>query len=203
LPRLRISSIDSVEADPDLFHILEADHRLVPYFHISLQAGDDLILKRMKRRHLRNDAIQFCKKVRSIRPDAFFGADIIAGFPTETEEMFQNSLKIVDDCDLAFLHVFPYSPRENTPAAKMPQVDRSIIKERAARLRAKGAESLTRNLERLVGTTVHVLMEDETTGHSEHFAKVLLDTPQIPGTLVQAHIMACKEDHVIGIVRSI
>ncbi len=189
LQRLRISSIDSVELDPDFFELLKNEPRLMPHFHLSLQAGDDMILKRMKRRHLRNDVIQFCKSVRKICPDALFGADIIAGFPTETEEMFQNSLKIVDDCDLSFLHVFPYSARPGTPAARMPQVSGEIIKERAQRLREKGQQNLRKTLDRLVGMEITVLMEDESCGHSESFCPVELESTSIPNTLVKAQII--------------
>jgi len=198
LPRLRISSIDSVEADPDLFSVLETDPRLMPYFHISLQAGDDMILKRMKRRHLRNDVIQFVKRVRELRPDALFGADIIAGFPTETEEMFQNSLKIVDDCDLSFLHVFPYSPRPGTPAAKMPQVKGDVIKDRAARLREKGRESHAETLKRFVGRDLVVLMENAHTGHAENFAKVQVKEPCEEGQIVKVKIISSGEDSLQG-----
>lgn len=198
LPRLRISSIDSVEADPDLFRVLETDPRLMPYFHISLQAGDDMILKRMKRRHLRNDVIQFVKRVREVRPDALFGADIIAGFPTETEEMFQNSLKIVDDCDLSFLHVFPYSPRPGTPAAKMPQVKGDVIKDRAARLREKGRENHAGTLGRFVGRELVVLMENAHTGHAENFAKVQVKEACEEGQIVTVKITSSNEDSLQG-----
>ena len=136
LPRLRISSIDSIEADEALMGAIATEPRLMPHLHLSLQAGDDMILKRMKRRHLRDDAIRFCEEARRLRPDMVFGADIIAGFPTETDTMFEQSLKLVEDCGLTFLHVFPFSPRKGTPAARMPQVKGPLIKERAARLRA-------------------------------------------------------------------
>ena len=138
LPRLRISSIDSVEADPALIDAVADERRLMPHLHLSLQAGDDMILKRMKRRHLRDDAIRFCEDMRRARPDIIYGADIIAGFPTETDEMFENSLKLVEECGLTWLHVFPFSPRKGTPAARMPQLQKSVVKERAARLRAAG-----------------------------------------------------------------
>src|SRR5215469_8382269 len=142
LKRLRLSSIDSVEADRDLLDALAHDERLMPHLHLSLQSGDDLILKRMKRRHLRADAIAFCETVRRLRPDTVFGADLIAGFPTETEDMFRNSLDLVEDCGLVYLHVFPFSPRPGTPAARMPQVGRQVVKARAARLRERGAQAL-------------------------------------------------------------
>jgi len=172
LKRLRISSIDSIEADRDLLDVIATDARLMPHLHLSLQAGDDLILKRMKRRHSRADAIDFCRQVRRLRPDIAFGADIIAGFPTETEEMFARSQDLVDECDLTFLHVFPYSPRPGTPAARMPQVDGRVIKDRARRLRANGEAALRRRLASDVGTTRDVLIESATQGRTEHFIPV-------------------------------
>jgi threonylcarbamoyladenosine tRNA methylthiotransferase MtaB len=159
LQRLRLSSIDSIEADPALVDAIKSDERLMPHLHLSLQHGDDMILKRMKRRHLRDDAIAFCEEMRAARPDIIYGADIIAGFPTETEAMFENSLKLVEDCGLTFLHVFPFSPRQGTPAAKMPQLDRPTIKARADRLREKGREALARHLASQSGTTQRVLIE--------------------------------------------
>lgn len=172
LKRLRISSIDSIEADRDLLDVIATDERLMPHLHLSLQAGDDLILKRMKRRHSRADAIDFCRQVRRLRPDIAFGADIIAGFPTETEEMFARSQDLVDECDLTFLHVFPYSPRPGTPAARMPQVDGRVIKDRARRLRANGEAALRRRLASEVGTSRDVLIESATQGRTEHFIPV-------------------------------
>jgi len=174
LKRLRISSIDSIEADHDLLDVIAGEERLMPHLHLSLQAGDDLILKRMKRRHTRDDAIAFCKQVRRLRPDIAFGADIIAGFPTETEEMFARSQDLVDACDLTFLHVFPYSRRPGTPAARMPQVDGRVIKERAGRLRVCGETALRRRLASEVGTTRHVLIESATQGRTEHFVPVAI-----------------------------
>jgi threonylcarbamoyladenosine tRNA methylthiotransferase MtaB len=174
LKRLRISSIDSIEADRDLLDVIAADQRLMPHLHLSLQAGDDLILKRMKRRHTRADAIEFCRQVRRLRPDIAFGADIIAGFPTETEGMFARSQDLIDDCDLTFLHVFPYSPRPGTPAARMPQVDGRVIKERARRLRTSGEAALRRRLASEVGTTRQVLVESATQGRTEHFVPVAI-----------------------------
>lgn len=159
LQRLRLSSIDSIEADPALVDAIKGDARLMPHLHLSLQAGDNMILKRMKRRHLREDAIAFCADMRAARPDIVYGADIIAGFPTESEAMFENSLKLVDECGLSFLHVFPFSPRQGTPAAKMPQLDRALIKERAERLRAKGRKALAQHLAAQRGTTQPVLIE--------------------------------------------
>ncbi len=174
LRRLRISSIDSIEADCDLLDVIATDERLMPHLHLSLQAGDDLVLKRMKRRHTRADAIAFCKQVKILRPDIAFGADIIAGFPTETEEMFARSQALVDECDLMFLHVFPYSPRPGTPAARMPQVDGRTIRERAKRLRASGEAALQRRLASEVGTVRQVLIESATQGRTEHFVPVAI-----------------------------
>ena len=169
LRRLRLSSIDSIEADAALMEALATEARLMPHLHLSLQAGDDMVLKRMKRRHLRDDSIRFCEDVRRLRPDIAFGADIIAGFPTETEAMFQNSLRIVEECGLTHLHVFPFSPREGTPAARMPQVDRRIVKERAARLREAGERAYRRHLDGLVGTRQRVLVEQDGIGRTEGF----------------------------------
>jgi threonylcarbamoyladenosine tRNA methylthiotransferase MtaB len=172
LKRLRISSIDSIEADRDLLDVIATDARLMPHLHLSLQAGDDLILKRMKRRHSRADAIDFCEQVRRLRPDIAFGADIIAGFPTETEDMFARSQDLIDECGLTFLHVFPYSPRPGTPAARMPPVDGRVIKDRARRLRANGEAALRRRLVSEVGTSRAVLIESATQGRTEHFIPV-------------------------------
>ncbi|WP_448028843.1 tRNA (N(6)-L-threonylcarbamoyladenosine(37)-C(2))-methylthiotransferase MtaB [Bradyrhizobium liaoningense] len=172
LKRLRISSIDSIEADDDLLDAIAGDSRLMPHLHLSLQSGDDMILKRMKRRHSRNDAIAFCDQVRRLRPDIAFGADIIAGFPTETEEMFSHSLDLVEECGLTFLHVFPYSPRPGTPAARMPQVAGPVIRERAKRLRAAGEAALRKRLQAEVGATRDVLIESEGQGRTEHYLPV-------------------------------
>jgi threonylcarbamoyladenosine tRNA methylthiotransferase MtaB len=174
LKRLRISSIDSVEADRDLLDAIADDERLMPHLHLSLQSGDDLILKRMKRRHSRRDAVDFCAQVKRLRPDIALGADIIAGFPTETEEMFARSLALVEECDLTFLHVFPYSPRPGTPAARMPQVAGQAIKERAKRLREVGEVALRRRLAQEIGTTRNVLIESATHGRTEHFLPVAI-----------------------------
>jgi threonylcarbamoyladenosine tRNA methylthiotransferase MtaB len=179
LRRLRMSSIDSIEADSDLLDVIAGDERLMPHLHLSLQSGDDLILKRMKRRHSRNDAIAFCAQVRRLRPDIALGADIIAGFPTETEEMFARSIDLVEECDLTFLHVFPYSPRPGTPAARMPQVAGKEIRERARRLRATGEVALRRRLATEIGHTRQVLIESATQGRTEHFVPVAIagETP--------------------------
>jgi threonylcarbamoyladenosine tRNA methylthiotransferase MtaB len=181
LARLRLSSIDSVEADDDLLDAIANEPRLMPHLHLSLQAGDDLILKRMKRRHTRTDAIAFCNLVRRLRPDVAFGADIIAGFPTETEAMFARSLDLVEECGLTQLHVFPFSPRPGTPAARMPQLDRAIVKQRAARLRAKGEAALARHLEAQVGYRRLVLTERGGIGHTEQFTAVRLASAVEPG----------------------
>jgi threonylcarbamoyladenosine tRNA methylthiotransferase MtaB len=188
LERLRISSIDSVEADPDLLDALATEPRLMPHLHLSLQAGDDLILKRMKRRHLRDDAIRFCEDVRRLRPEVVFGADIIAGFPTETEAMFARSLDIVEECGLTHLHVFPFSPRPGTPAARMPQVARDIVKERARRLREKGEAALARHLAGEVGASRRVLIETRNLGRTEAFTLVRFPGPVSPGGIVEATI---------------
>jgi threonylcarbamoyladenosine tRNA methylthiotransferase MtaB len=175
LKRLRISSIDSIEADRDLLDVIADDPRLMPHLHLSLQAGDDMILKRMKRRHSRQHAIDFCAQLRRLRPEIAFGADIIAGFPTETEEMFARSLDLVEECDLTFLHVFPYSKRPGTPAARMPQVEGGAIRERAKRLRAAGEAALQRRLASEVGAAREVLIESNRQGRTEHFLPVVID----------------------------
>jgi threonylcarbamoyladenosine tRNA methylthiotransferase MtaB len=182
LQRLRISSIDSIEVDRDLLDVIAGEPRLMPHLHLSLQAGDDLVLKRMKRRHTRNDAIAFCAQVRRLRPDIAFGADIIAGFPTESEAMFTRSLDLVDECGLTFLHVFPYSRRPGTPAARMPQVDGRAIAARARRLRAAGAAALRRRLASEVGAVRQVLIESATQGRTEHFLPVAI-AGAVPGTV--------------------
>ncbi len=188
LPRLRISSIDSIEADAALIDAIASEPRLMPHLHLSLQAGDDMILKRMKRRHLRDDAIRFCEETRKARPDIVFGADIIAGFPTETEAMFENSLKLVADCGLTWLHVFPYSKRQGTPAARMPQVHGAAIKERAARLRAAGEARVAAYLAGEVGQARDVLMESPVRGRTEAFAMVEFSATQPVGEIVSVEI---------------
>jgi threonylcarbamoyladenosine tRNA methylthiotransferase MtaB len=190
LTRLRLSSIDSVEVDFDLLDALGEEPRLMPHLHLSLQAGDDLILKRMKRRHSRGDAIALCEQVRRLRPDVVFGADIIAGFPTEEEDMFARSLDLVDACGLTQLHVFPFSPRPGTPAARMPQVDRAIVKDRARRLREKGDEALRHHLDREIGARHSVLAESRALGRTEQFMPVRLATPLEPGVIVDLTMSA-------------
>ncbi len=190
LKRLRLSSIDSVEADRDLIDAFAQDARLMPHLHLSLQAGDDLVLKRMKRRHSRADAIAFCAAVRRLRPDVVFGADMMAGFPTETEEMFRRSHDLVEECGLTHLHVFPFSARPGTPAARMPQLDRAIVKERARRLRERGALALRRHLDAEIGATRRVLSESHERGRTEQFTQVKLATPAAPGTILELKIAA-------------
>lgn len=183
LPRLRLSSIDAAEIDPDLMQLLATEPRLMPYLHLSLQAGDDLILKRMKRRHLRADALKLVREVRAVRPDTAFGADLIAGFPTETEEAFQNTLKLVEEAGLAFLHVFPYSARPGTPAAKMPPVKGPAIKDRAARLRAAGDAALVRHLDAQVGRVLSGLIEREGVARAEDFTEIVFTGAAEAGTI--------------------
>jgi len=187
LERLRLSSIDSIEADGELMEMLATEKRLMPHLHLSLQAGDDMVLKRMKRRHLRDDSIRFCEDVRRLRPDIVFGADIIAGFPTETEAMFENSLKIVEECGLTHLHVFPFSPREGTPAARMPQVERRVVKERAARLREAGERAYRRYLDGLVGSRQRVLVEQDGIGRTEGFVMTALGEGR-PGEIAEVTV---------------
>ena len=199
LPRLRISSIDSIEADDALMQAIATEPRLMPHLHLSLQHGDDLILKRMARRHLRDDAIAFCEEARRLRPDMTFGADIIAGFPTETEAHFENSLRLVTDCDLTWLHVFPYSKREGTPAAKIPsQVNGTVIKDRAARLRAAGEAQVARHLAAQIGKTHHILMENPHMGRTEQFTEVHFDTPQIEGEIVTTAIKGTRDNQLVA-----
>ena len=188
LPRLRISSIDSIEVDENLMQAIATEHRLMPHLHLSLQHGDDLILKRMKRRHLRDDAIKFSEDARKLRPDMTFGADIIAGFPTETEAHFENSLKLVEDCALTWLHVFPYSPRQGTPAARMPAVNGKDIKARAARLRAAGDAAVKTHLSAQQGKTHHILMENPRMGRTKQFTEVIFDKDQPESQIVTATI---------------
>jgi threonylcarbamoyladenosine tRNA methylthiotransferase MtaB len=188
LPRLRLSSIDSVEADRDLIDAFANEGRLMPHLHLSLQAGDDMILKRMKRRHARTDAVVFCDALRRLRPDVAFGADIIAGFPTETEAMFENSLKLVEECGLTWLHVFPYSARKGTPAARMPRVDGAAIKDRAARLRTTGNAAAARHLQAQIGHSHRVLTEGPLLGRTEQFAEVAFTAPQPEGTILDTVI---------------
>ena len=201
LKQLRLSSIDCAEIDDDFWKILK-DKRLMPHFHLSLQAGNDLILKRMKRRHSRQMAIDFCKKVLSIRKNATFGADIIAGFPTETEKMFLDSIKLIDECKLTHLHVFPYSPRENTPASRMPQLDKDIIKNRAKRLRDKGMENLKKHLKNKIGKKEFILIENNknkiSLGKDQHFVKVKIDEDIMEGNIISCVYTGIDNDTLIA-----
>jgi threonylcarbamoyladenosine tRNA methylthiotransferase MtaB len=207
LPRLRLSSLDPAEIDADLWRLIESEPRLMPHLHLSLQAGDDMILKRMKRRHSRADAVAFCQRARRLRPDVVFGADLIAGFPTESDAMFANSLALVDDCDLTFLHVFPFSARRGTPAARMPQLPQAVRKERAARLRAAGEAARRRFFDARLGREVRVLVEKSTAdgsfGHCEHFAPVRLEAVASAanigaGNIVTARISGANDNELIG-----
>jgi threonylcarbamoyladenosine tRNA methylthiotransferase MtaB len=196
LKRLRLSSIDSIEADPELMEVIAGEDRIMPHIHLSLQSGDNMILKRMKRRHAREDSIAFCNELRARRPGIVFGADIIAGFPTETDAMFENSLAIVDECALTYLHVFPFSPRPGTPAARMPQLDKAVIKERAARLRSRGQERLEEFLASEVGAMRQVLIETEGMGRTEHFAQVKFASRMSPGAIVRAQVTGRGASHL-------
>jgi threonylcarbamoyladenosine tRNA methylthiotransferase MtaB len=199
LPRLRLSSIDVAEIDDELMALIADQPRLMPHLHLSLQAGDDMILKRMKRRHTREQAVAFCEEVRRLRPDAVFGADLIAGFPTETDAMFANTRALVADCDLTHLHVFPYSPRPMTPAARMPQLDKATIKARAALLREAGERALSGFLAAQTGVVRSVLFETGSQGRTEQFALLELDRPTVqPGTLADAEVMSASGDRLRG-----
>jgi threonylcarbamoyladenosine tRNA methylthiotransferase MtaB len=198
LPRLRLSSIDAVEVDEDLYRLIAEEPRLMPHLHVSLQAGDDMVLKRMKRRHLRQDALDFCARVRCLRPDVVFGADIIAGFPTETDDMFANTLRFVEEANLTWLHVFPYSARTGTPAARMPQVPKDIRKERAARLRALGERQVAGFLAAQVGKTAQVLVEQDGTGRTEHFAPVTLAHGAQPGAMMHVRLTGIAEQRLLA-----
>ena len=199
LPRLRLSSLDPVEIDDRLFALIAGEPRVMPHLHLSLQAGDDLILKRMKRRHLRADAIRLVERLKAARPDVAIGADLIAGFPTESEAMFANSLAIVADCDVVFGHVFPYSPRRGTPAARMPQVEHEVVRARARRLREACNERRDQWLGTLIGTEQRLLVElDGRTGHAENFAKIEMETHLPPRSIQRARIVARRDDTLIG-----
>jgi threonylcarbamoyladenosine tRNA methylthiotransferase MtaB len=197
LPRLRISSIDSIEADEALYDALASDRRLMPHLHLSLQSGDDMILKRMKRRHSRDDALAIVGKLRALRPDMVFGADIIAGFPTETDAMFENTLRIIGEADLTYLHVFPYSPREGTPAARMPQVSKVVARERAALLRAEGERQFMKLCLSRIGKVENVLVERNGLGRTEQFVPVIVSDAQ-PGELLAVQITGSAADGLVG-----
>ena len=196
LKRLRLSSIDSIEADPELMDVITGEERVMPHIHLSLQSGDNMILKRMKRRHAREDSIAFCAELRARRPGIVFGADIIAGFPTETDEMFENSMRIVEDCGLTYLHVFPFSPRPGTPAARMPQLEKPLIKSRAALLRQKGEARLDAFLTSELGAMRQVLVETEAMGRTEHFAQVKFESRMAPGAIVSAQVTGRGASHL-------
>lgn len=190
LPRLRLSSIDAIEIDAELFEVLTTEPQIAPHLHLSLQAGDNMILKRMKRRHNREQAIDLCARLQAARPEIAFGADLIAGFPTETEAMFENTLDLVTACNLSYLHVFPYSPRAGTPAARMPQVDHQLIRERAARLRALGDQQLAKHLARHVGMTKQVLFEKNSQGRLADFSQITVENADLarPGAMLDVQI---------------
>jgi threonylcarbamoyladenosine tRNA methylthiotransferase MtaB len=198
LKRLRLSSIDSVEADHDLLDALGTEPRLMPHLHLSLQSGDDLILKRMKRRHDRAQAIALCQALRQLRPDIVFGADLIAGFPTENEDMFHRSLDLVAECGLTYLHVFPFSPRPGTPAARMPQVAAALVRARARRLREEGSLALRRHLDSERGARRRVLVESDCTGRTEQFTLVKLRAPAQPGTIIDCTVAGHDDRHLLA-----
>lgn len=198
LPRLRLSSIDSVEVDELLLELIGGEDRIMPHLHLSLQHGDNLILKRMKRRHLRDDAIAFCESVQSVRPEVVFGADLIAGFPTESERMFENSLRLVKECNLTWLHVFPFSPRSGTPAARMPQLPGDVIRQRAARLRAVRDERHARHRDIMQGREVSLLMEKPHIGRTEGFALTHVVSECVPGTVISARISGSNDDGTLA-----
>ena len=198
LSRLRISSIDSIEVDENLMQAIATEKRLMPHLHLSLQHGDDLILKRMKRRHSRSDAIKFCEDARKVRPEITFGADIIAGFPTESDENFENSVNLIKDCGLTWLHIFPYSPREGTPAARMPQVNGNQIKRRAAVLRGLGAKQIQSHLSSQLGKDHRILMENSFMGRTEQFTEVKFDKEQVEGSIVLGKITNANEKQLFA-----
>lgn len=197
LKRLRLSSLDPVEVDTDLFNLIENEPRFMPHLHISLQAGDDMILKRMKRRHLRQDVIDFCQKVRKMRPDAAFGADVIAGFPTETDAMFENTRQLIAECEIAYMHVFPYSPRPGTPAARMPQVGKAIAKERAGILRDVGQVNLDKLLRSMIGSTQNILVENDDLGRCENFSHVILPFKGQLNQIVRGKIIGVQDNKLV------
>ncbi len=198
LPRLRISSVDPAEIDEEFIEVVTNNDRLMPHLHLSLQAGDNMILKRMKRRHTREEAIAFCEKIKRLRPEMTFGADLIAGFPTETEEMFQNTLDILDDCQLTWLHVFPFSPREGTPAARMPQVDKEAVKDRAFQLREAAKRRIEIHLEKQVGRTIDTLVESPLTGRTGQYSVVKLPKREEPGNIIPMTITGFQDGNLLG-----
>ena len=198
LKRLRLSSLDIAEIDDDLTNLIGTEKRILPHIHLSLQAGDNMILKRMKRRHLREDAIKKINKIRSVRPDVVFGADLIAGFPTETEEMFNNTIKLVEECNISFLHVFPFSPREGTPASRMPQLNREIIKKRAKILRELGNEQILKYYNKLENTEINLIVESESRGRSDGFARVNLNQNYGNGNLIKMLVTGSDSSGLSG-----
>jgi threonylcarbamoyladenosine tRNA methylthiotransferase MtaB len=198
LKRLRLSSLDSIEIDDALFELIAGEPRLMPHFHLSLQAGDDLVLKRMKRRHSRAEAVRAVARIKAARADATIGADLIAGFPTETEEMAINSLQLLEDCDVIAAHIFPFSPRPNTPAARMPQVEREIIKARAARLRGAAAQRRSRWLDTFIGSAQRVLIEGPGSGHTDNFAPVAVEGAK-RGDAFDVRMTGRTDSHLVGI----
>ena len=199
LARLRLSSIDAIEIDDTLFRAIAEEERVCPYLHLSLQSGDDMILKRMKRRHSRAEAVDLTRRLRAARPEIAFGADLIAGFPTETDAMFDNSVALVEDCDLSFLHVFPYSPRPGTPAARMPQVEAAVIKARAARLREAGAAALLRHLDRRVGAEMTAIVERPGAARADDFTPIRVDSPARPGAMIRVRATGHDGERLIGV----
>ena len=193
-----MSSLDIAEIDDDLTNLIGTEKRILPHIHLSLQAGDNMILKRMKRRHLREDAINKINKIRSVRPDVVFGADLIAGFPTETEEMFNNTIKLVEECNISFLHVFPFSPREGTPASRMPQLNREIIKKRAKILRELGNEQILKYYNKLENTEINLIVESESRGRSDGFAKVNLNQDYGNGNLIKMLVTGSDSSGLSG-----
>ena len=198
LNRLRLSSLDIAEIDDELINLYGSEKRLLPHIHLSLQAGDNMILKRMKRRHSREDAINAIKRIRAVRPDIVFGADLIAGFPTETEEMFLNSVRLIDECNITFLHVFPFSPRDGTPAARMPQLDREIIKKRAKILRNIGERKITEHYDKLKNKEINLIVESQNQGRSDTFAKVCLDDNFEEGKIIKMLVTGKRQEGLIG-----
>ena len=198
LNRLRLSSLDIAEIDDELINLYGSEKRLLPHIHLSLQAGDNMILKRMKRRHSREDAINAIERIRAVRPDIVFGADLIAGFPTETEEMFLNSVRLIDECNITFLHVFPFSPRDGTPAARMPQLDREIIKKRAKRLRNIGERKITEHYDKLKNKEINLIVESQNQGRSDTFAKVCLDDNFEVGKIIKMLVTGKRQEGLIG-----
>ena len=198
LKRLRLSSLDIAEIDDELINLYGSEKRLLPHIHLSLQAGDNMILKRMKRRHSREDTINAIERIRTVRPDIVFGADLIAGFPTETEEMFLNSVRLIDECNITFLHVFPFSPRDGTPAARMPQLDREIIKKRAKILRNIGERKITEHYDKLKNKEINLIVESQNQGRSDTFAKVFLDDNFEAGKIIKMLVTGKRQEGLIG-----